>query len=147
MIVFDLTCAKDHVFEAWFSDSDTFEKQAKAGTVECPVCGSCDIEKAPMAPNIATSKQRKGLPADSGAGGTPSPEHVAQAMKVLRKMQNHVESNFDHVGKKFPEEVRKMHYGESEHRNVYGDATKDEADSLRDEGIDVSQMPWQRHDA
>ena len=97
-----------------------------------------------MAPNISTSKQRKQVvKAESQQSSeAPNAENVAKAMQVLRQMQDHVEQNFDHVGKDFSEEVRKMHYGESDNRNVYGDATPEEADELREEGIEVSQMPW-----
>jgi len=160
MIVFDLICSNEHVFEAWFADSQTFENQVVEGDVSCPVCGDVKIKKAPMAPNISTSKQRSdsnsseatAIPSASSINENPSlalkPENVAEAMKVLKKMQQHIKDNFDHVGEKFPEEVRKMHYGEADHRNVYGDATPEEADELREEGIDVSQMPWlPRHDS
>jgi hypothetical protein len=70
------------------------------------------------------------------------PEKVAEAMQLLRKVQTHIEKNFDHVGKRFAEEARKMHYGEAEKRSIYGEATKDEAEALADEGIEVDQMPW-----
>jgi|TARA_Y100000814_G_scaffold146880_1_gene106731 hypothetical protein len=159
MIVFDLICSNEHIFEAWFADSQTYENQVVEGVVSCPVCGDVKIKKAPMAPNISTSKQRSdsnsseatAIASASSINENPSlalkPENVAEAMKVLKKMQQHIKDNFDHVGEKFPEEVRKMHYGESDHRNVYGDATPEEADELREEGIDVSQMPWlPRHD-
>ena len=144
MIVFDLVCSNEHIFEAWFADSDNFNKQVIDGDVSCPVCGDIEIKKAPMAPNISTSKQRKQVvKAESQQSSeAPNAENVAKAMQVLRQMQDHVEQNFDHVGKDFSEEVRKMHYGESDNRNVYGDATPEEADELREEGIEVSQMPW-----
>ena len=70
------------------------------------------------------------------------PEKVAKAMQILREVQTHIEKNFDHVGKRFAEEARKMHYGEAEKRSIYGEATKDEAAELLEEGIDVDQMPW-----
>ena len=157
MIVLDLTCSREHIFEAWFADSQTFESQVIAGEVSCPVCGDIEIKKAPMAPNISTSKQRSGKNEETHpinnapvpvSTKVPKPEHVAEAMEVLKKMRKHVEKNFDNVGEKFPEEVRKMHYGESDHRNVYGDASPEEAQELKDEGIEVSQMPWlPRHDS
>ena len=154
MIVFDLICSSEHIFEVWFSDSQSFEEQVASGDVSCPICGDTNVKKAPMAPNISTSKQRRdslstvidGDKNKTTPGGTaaqvPDPENVAQAMQVLRQMQDYVQKNFDHVGKEFTEEVRKIHYGESDHRNVYGDATPEEADELREEGIEVSQMPW-----
>ncbi len=78
----------------------------------------------------------------SASGSVAVPEKVAEAMQMLRKVQTHIEKNFDHVGKRFAEEARKMHYGEAEKRSIYGEATKDEAEALADEGIDVDQMPW-----
>ena len=80
--------------------------------------------------------------------GAPTPEQMGQAIKTLRKMREVVEQNFDNVGEKFPEEARKIHHGEVEKRNIYGDASKEEAAELAEEGIEVSQMPWlPRHDS
>jgi len=77
-----------------------------------------------------------------GADGLPVPEKVAEAMKVLRQVQTHIEKTFDHVGAQFAEEARKMHYGEAEKRSIYGEATPDEAQELVEEGIEIDQMPW-----
>jgi hypothetical protein len=161
MIVFDLKCPQEHVFEAWFADSGTFDSQVAAGEIGCPICGDQNVEKAPMAPNIpaGTGKGRGrgggGAPARTGAPpamslppGAPTPEQMGQAIKTLRKMREVVEQNFDNVGEKFPEEARKIHHGEVEKRNIYGDASKEEAAELAEEGIEVSQMPWlPRHDS
>ena len=160
MIVFDLKCPQEHVFEAWFADSGSFESQVADGEVECPICGDRKVEKAPMAPNIpaSTGKGRgaaANLPAKTGAPQAvstppeaPTPEQMGEAIKTLRKMREVVEKNFDNVGGNFPEEARKIHHGEVEKRNIYGDASKEEADELAEEGIEVSQMPWlQRHDS
>lgn len=78
----------------------------------------------------------------SGQEGLPVPEKIAEAMQILRKVQTHIEKTFDHVGSRFAEEARKMHYGESEQRSIYGQATDQEAQELVDEGIDVNRMPW-----
>ncbi|MEZ5936305.1 MAG: DUF1178 family protein [Alphaproteobacteria bacterium] len=78
----------------------------------------------------------------SGPQGLPVPEKIAEAMQILRKVQTHIEKSFDHVGDRFAEEARKMHYGETEKRSIYGQATEDEAQELADEGIDVNRMPW-----
>jgi hypothetical protein len=133
MILFDLRCAKDHVFEAWFRDNAAYELQARAGKVGCPTCGSRKIEKAPMAPRIGK------------APGRPSPEQV-QAMSEMRRqlveLRTKVEANCDYVGPRFAEEAKAIHYGETEKRDIYGEATDDEARELKDEGIGFARIPW-----
>ena len=152
MIVFDLRCGKDHVFEAYFADSATYERQAEAREIACPFCGDVKIAKAPMAPNIAVNNKARGEPAADKAkapvGQPPSPPEMARAMVTLRRMRGYIEQNFDHVGPSFPEEARKIHYGEAESRNIYGDATKEEAGALAEEGIEIGEIPWvPRHNA
>ena len=150
MIVFDLKCGKDHVFEAYFADSATYELQAKAGEIACPLCGDETVAKAPMAPNIAVNNKARGEPAPAKVPvrQPPSPPEMARAVATLRRMRTHIEQNFDNVGTRFPEEARKIHYGEVERRNIYGDATKEEVGSLADEGIEIGEIPWvPRHDA
>jgi hypothetical protein len=132
MIVFDLRCSKGHEFEAWFRDNATYEKQAEEGSISCAVCGDGKVGKALMAPAVSSGRPEN----------TPEKAHAAEAMRFLRKVRNHVEKNFDHVGERFPEEARKMHYGEAEKRSIYGEATSTEAKALRDEGIEVGQIPW-----
>ena len=154
MIVFDLKCGKDHVFEAYFADSATYESQVEAGEIACPLCGDVEIAKAPMAPNIAVGNKARGQPEHTPAPDKaparqpPSPPEMARAMATLRRMRTHIEQNFDHVGPSFPEEARKIHYGEADRRNIYGDATKEEAGALAEEGIEIGEIPWvPRHDA
>ncbi len=167
MIVFDLKCAQEHVFEAWFADSGACESQISAGEVQCPLCGDAKVEKAPMAPNLPAGTGRgrgrksaggSARPSNSPGGSAltpaaadikpPTPEQMGEAIKTLRKMREVVEKNFDHVGDRFPEEARKIHHGEVEKRNIYGDATVEEAEELSEEGIEISQMPWlPRHDS
>ena len=154
MIVFDLKCGKDHVFEAYFADSATYERQVKAGEIACPLCGDETIAKAPMAPNIAVGNKARGAPKPSPMPETaparqpPSPPEMARAVATLRRMRAHIERNFDHVGTRFPEEARKIHHGEVERRNIYGDATREEVGALADEGIEIGEIPWvPRHDA
>lgn len=198
MILFDLICSQGHGFEAWFRDSESFDRLVSVGEIQCAVCGDTDVKKALMAPRVRSSKvvdavsERERVEAHAaivdkgdddkvsdgaadtaGAGGgaeaagkkpavtTPSeisiqdnpgplsrtaavpvPEKVAEAMRVLREVQTHIEKTFDHVGDRFAEEARKMHYGEAEKRSIYGEATKAEAEELADEGIEVEQMPW-----
>jgi hypothetical protein len=154
MIVFDLKCGKDHVFEAYFADSATYELQAKAGEIACPLCGDETIAKAPMAPNIAVNNKARGalkpspMPETAPARQPPPPPEMARAVATLRRMRAHIEQNFDHVGTRFPEEARKIHHGEVERRNIYGDATREEVGALADEGIEIGEIPWvPRHDA
>ena len=149
MIVFDLKCGKDHVFEAYFADSATYERQVKAGEIACPLCGDEAITKAPMAPNIAVANKARGKPAPAPSPQRkPTPPEMARAIGTLRRMRSYIEQNFDHVGERFPEEARKIHYGEVEQRSIYGDATKEEVSDLADEGIEVGEVPWvPRHDA
>jgi hypothetical protein len=133
MIVYDLRCPNDHVFEAWFRDSAGFDEQVRAGEIACPGCGSTEITKAPMAPNIA-GRRGEGPPKDA-----PGP---AEVVAKLRKLRAEVERNSEHVGPRFPEEARKIHYGETEPRNIHGDASREDARALREEGIDVTVIPW-----
>jgi hypothetical protein len=169
MILFELRCSQGHAFEAWFRDNATYDEQAQAGAITCVICGDGKVGKALMAPALgrrAASRgdpghqdrdQRPGSPgAEPGEQAMPSgsadrsrldPERTAAALRALRDVQNHIEKNFVHVGPRFPEEARKMHYGEADKRSIYGEATSAEAKELRDEGIEVGQIPWlPRHD-
>jgi hypothetical protein len=129
MILFDLRCANGHDFDAWFRDSVTFDQQAEAGAISCAVCGDTAVSKALMTPAVASGPKR-------------DERQAAKVLKALRAMQHHIESNFDHVGRRFPEEARKIHYGEAEKRSIYGEATRAEAKELVDEGVEVSRVPW-----
>jgi len=145
MILYDLRCDKGHVFEAWFADRATFDDQAKAGIVTCPTCASTKIEKAPMAPRINKGADKAVKPAAAVARRTAV---MGEAMSALRELREKVEQNFEHVGERFPEEARKIHYGEAEERNIYGDATEAEAKELAEEGVEVQRIPWlPDHDA
>jgi hypothetical protein len=133
MILFDLRCARDHVFEAWFPNNAAYEKQARAGAVGCPTCGSRKVEKAPMAPRIGKGGEAK-VPA-------VATEH-AEIRKQLTELRSKIEANCDYVGSKFAEEARRIHYGESEHRDIYGEASDDEAKELDEEGVKFARIPW-----
>jgi hypothetical protein len=135
MISFNLRCGKDHVFEAWFKDGKTYDRQAKQGKVLCPVCGDGKVEKAPMAPNIAAGVSRKSRSGD-GAG------RAAEFRETLTKLRTEIEKNCDYVGANFAEEARKIHYKESEQRGIYGEASDQEAEALQDEGIEFGRIPW-----
>ena len=139
MIVFDLICQNDHEFESWFQNSDAFEKLAKAKHVACPVCGDTKIFKSLMAPAVSgTKKKGEGKMAVNARAA----QVMGQYMEAVKGMRQQVEKNCDYVGEKFPEEARKMHYGESETRNIYGEATDKEAEALKDEGVEVQRIPW-----
>ncbi|WP_417514924.1 DUF1178 family protein [Minwuia sp.] len=134
MISFDLKCGQEHVFEGWFSSNQDFLDQNERGLVTCPMCNDDKIIKAPMAPNVAS----KG---DASSAPEISP---AQMMVMLKQMRQHVEKNAEYVGPAFAEEARKIHYGETEVRDIYGESTPDETEALRDEGIEFAQIPWVR---
>jgi hypothetical protein len=136
MILFELRCSGGHVFEAWFRDGATYDHQAAAGAISCAVCGDSAVSKALMAPAVTTG------------GARIDAERAAAAMRSWRKVQDHIEKNFDHVGPSFAEEARKMHHGEAEKRSIYGETSSSEAKALNDEGIAVGQIPWlPRHDS
>jgi hypothetical protein len=140
MIRYALVCDHGHDFESWFADSAAYEKQAKRKLIACPLCGSAKVEKAIMAPRLAGA--RKGAaPIEMPVEAPPevpaaAPEKAPVAMispqerelrAKLKELRDHLTQNADNVGAKFPEEARKMHYGEIEHRSIYGEATPDDA--------------------
>lgn len=138
MIRYDLICDKGHEFDGWFSDSDAFETQAKRGFVECTVCGSHKVEKQLMAPRLAAKSNSKPETKPMVAAADP---RMQQMMQLVREVRRHVEENAENVGDKFAEEARKIHYGESEERGIYGNATQDDALALIEEGIEVHPLP------
>jgi hypothetical protein len=153
MIHYALICEKGHDFESWFQDSAAFDKQAKRGLVTCPHCGSAKVEKAIMAPRIASAKKRK-APTETPASAAPAPEKTQEKATVamispqehefrakLKELREHLTKNADNVGQKFPEEARKMHYGEIEHRSIYGEASPQDAKELAEEGIEFHPLP------
>ena len=153
MIRYALICQQGHQFESWFQDSAAYDKQAKRGLVSCPHCGSAKVEKAIMAPRLsATAKRRsKAIEAPETApeaAPAPAPAPVAmispQEQEIrakLKELRDHLTKNADNVGAKFPEEARKMHYGEIEHRSIYGVASPEEAKELSEEGIEFHPLP------
>lgn len=136
MILFNLRCAADHEFEAWFKDSAAYDAQVTAGEIACPVCGDCDVGKAIMAPRVSSSaKKRAGPPANPA-------ELQRQYVNAIREVRKHVEDNCDYVGPGFADEARKIHNGESEERGIYGEATEDEAKTLSEDGVPFGRVPW-----
>jgi hypothetical protein len=130
MILFALRCSADHEFEAWFRDNKAFDTQKAAGKIACPECGDRAVEKAVMAPRLKRSQKSDRMP-------TPQ-----QVMGALRELRRQVEKNCDYVGEKFAEEARRIHYGEVDPHNIYGETSPEEAETLADEGIEVSRIPW-----
>ena len=149
MIRYALACDRKHQFEAWFNNSADYDKQAKRGLVSCPVCDSTKVDKAIMAPAISTSKKRKAA-SPAADISTPPPASAPVAMlspqetevrAKLKELHDHLTKNADNVGKKFPEEARKMHYGDIEHRSIYGEASTEDAKKMLDEGIEFHPLP------
>jgi len=148
VILYNLVCDKRHEFESWFPSSAAYEKQEKRKLIACPVCGSAKVERAIMAPNVARKDKSTSLPAPveqaADAPGTPvamvSPQEREFRAK-LKELRDHLTANSDNVGTKFPEEARKMHYGETEHRSIYGEASAEDAKALHEEGIEFHPLP------
>jgi hypothetical protein len=144
MIKYTLVCEQRHEFESWFASSAAYDKQEKRGLVSCPACGSGKVEKAIMAPRLAgTRKGKKRAAAETSAPApvamlSPQEQELRSKLKELRE---HITKNADYVGQKFPEEARKMHYGEIEHRSIYGEASPMEARELIEEGIEIHPLP------
>ena len=152
MIRYALICDNKHSFESWFADSTAYDKQAKRGLVTCPQCGSATVEKAIMAPQLANTKKRGKPAAAKPVDNTPAPapENAPVAMlspqetelrQKLKEIRDHLTKNSEHVGPKFSEEARKMHYGETEHRSIYGEASPEEAKAMAEEGIEFHPLP------
>ena len=143
VILYDLICNKDHVFEVWFRDAAACEEQLATGAVPCPTCGSSMVDKALMAPNVSKAK----APAEGKLSQLPTKaametEEAGKVRRVLAELRDKIEKDFDHVGPQFAEEARKIHYGEAENRNIYGETSNEEAQDLAEEGIEVSRVPW-----
>lgn len=173
MIRFTLQCQKGHRFEGWFRNGDTYDRQAKRGEVRCPDCGTSKVKKAIMAPAIGRSerserreqserreKERAETPASAPAKtdtpaqpATAAPQAPASAemhyagrlREALREMRQYIEKTAEYVGPKFADEARKMHNGESEERSIYGEASDEDAEALRDEGIEFGRIPWAKY--
>jgi hypothetical protein len=153
MIHYALVCEHGHAFDSWFADSSAYDKQAKRKLIACPQCGSANVDKAIMAPRLAGARKRT-RPAEMPAPAAAAPEKAQEKAPVamispqekelrskLKELREHLTKNADHVGTKFPEEARKMHYGETEHRSIYGEASPDDAKKLAEEGIEFHPLP------
>ena len=146
MIVFYLQCAQDHVFEIWFGSSGDYETQKARGLVTCPYCGSAEIEKAVMAPNVAAkgNQRQDVVPADASvpmAGGAVDPVQHKAMMAALAKVQAKMLEGSDNVGDRFADEARAMHLGEADARPIHGRTSIEEARALMEEGVPVAPLP------
>ena len=145
MILYQLQCEKEHRFEAWFRDSQAFDKQSKRKLLACPKCGSAKITKTLMAPRIGKSgddnqpKSATHAPTESSFKLTPEAVELKQKLKEI---QSHISKECDYVGRNFAEEARKIHYGEVKPHGIYGEATSEDAKELVDEGIEFASIPW-----
>ena len=137
MIVYELACTREHRFEGWFASAEDFARQRESSQVRCPMCDDAAIERRPSANvQVGRASEPSGERADQGQGQAVAGGE-ADALKLLRKMIAQVEN----VGAAFPEEARKIHYDEVPHRAIRGQATREEADALRDEGIEFTSLP------
>ena len=134
MIRFSLICDRDHEFEAWFRSNDDFDRQKKRGFVDCPTCGSKKVGKALMAPAVSTGRSQEKI-------ALAMNEAQKNAMAEMKALSAKMRENADYVGDKFAEEARKIHFGETETRGIYGEATLDEAKSLAEDGVGFMPIP------
>jgi hypothetical protein len=134
MIRFSLICERDHEFEAWFRNSDDFDTQKKRGFVTCPACNSAKVDKALMAPAVSTAKRKEKI---ALAAGEQHKQMLQQFQELGRKLREGAEN----VGDKFAEEARKIHFGETEARGIYGEASPDEVKGLLEDGVEVMPLP------
>ena len=145
MIRYQLKCGQDHEFEAWFLNGATYDSQQASGDVVCPFCGTTEVTKAPMAPNLSTGRaetRETREPRETAEERAKDvAEKILQAVDVLR---DHVEENCDYVGDDFADEARRIHDGESDERDIYGEATDEEAEELDDEGVPYFRLPFLR---
>lgn len=150
MIVYSLRCGKGHAFEGWFANIAAFDEQQSDGKLACPLCNSRKVGKAPMAPALFASagegKRTKRAPVPAAPAATPvpapkGPEELRKMRQFMTGLRKYVEQNAEYVGPKFPEEARKIHYGEADDRHIYGEASLEDAADLVEEGIDVAPLP------
>jgi hypothetical protein len=152
MIHYQLRCETDpaHAFDGWFKDSAAFDKLAAAGLVQCPSCGGTRVSRALMTPAIGKGREEPppAQPAKPPVPPVAAPQRVAagpmpaELRALFQRMRAEVEKNCDYVGRDFAEEARKMHQGESDRRGIYGETSDEEAEALRDEGIEIARIPW-----
>jgi len=134
MIRFSLHCDHGHEFEGWFRDNADFDRQSERRLVSCPVCNSPEIQKSLMAPAVSTSRSKEQVAIAMG-------EAQKQMLEQMRELSRKVRENADYVGDQFAEEARKIHFGETEARGIYGEASKEDVHSLIEDGVDMMPLP------
>ena len=139
--VFDLLCANDHRFEGWFSSGADYEQQRDKGYIACPMCGDSQVVKVPAASYVNSRVSDRAAPAEPADAPPAKPQYANFRSAVLAKVVEYVVKNTEDVGREFPEEARKIHYGESPERKIRGTASQQEVSELRDEGIEVVALP------
>ena len=162
MILYRLRCSQGHEFDSWFKDSKTYERQEKKSLVGCAVCGDAKVTRALMAPRLGTKGNKKSTvvmpvetpPPEIQQAPPPEVQQAHQQMaaiarqmpkelrEALVKVRTEIEKNCEHVGDNFAEEARKIHYGESDKRGIYGETSDKEAEELTEEGIEFGRLPW-----
>jgi hypothetical protein len=140
VIVFDLKCGAGHVFEAWFGSSTAYADQRVAGLVACPICGSAEVDKAVMAPNVG-AKGNQAAPASSPPTPAVTPEAMKAAIAALSAMQAKMLEGSQWVGSAFADKARAMHLGDATPAPIHGQATRAEAEALAEEGVPVAPLP------
>ncbi|MDB5669537.1 MAG: hypothetical protein JWO25_496 [Alphaproteobacteria bacterium] len=141
MIIFDLKCPSGHVFEAWFGSSDEFDDQQARGLVSCPLCGSSQVAKAPMAPAVP-AKANSRPAAGASELATADPERIKAMLATAAAVQKTMLENSEAVGDRFADEARAIHLGEAAARSIHGRATREQAESLVEDGIPVAPLPF-----
>jgi hypothetical protein len=137
MKVLNLRCGRNHRYEGWFASDEDFADQAERSAVACPICGDTEALRLPSAPHLNVS--RHSTPAAAVTSDAPSGEMTLQS-QWLRAVR-HVMNSTEDVGERFPEEARRIHYGEVEERGIRGRASREDAEALREEGIEVMPLP------
>jgi hypothetical protein len=134
LIRFGLACEQGHEFDGWFRSGDDFDKQQKRGLIDCPECGSHRVDKALMAPAVSTGRKREKMALALNA-------EQRRVMKEMKALSEKLRENADYVGDRFAEEARKIHFGETEQRGIYGEATAEEAKTLAEDGVPFMPIP------
>lgn len=144
MIQFSLKCAHDHRFDSWFQSAAAFDKLKDQGLIACAICGSTEVEKAIMAPRVATRSQKDTAPRPESAQSTPGPlsQPASPAEQALIALRRKIEKESDYVGKDFVKEARRIHDGDAKARSIYGEARADEARQLVEDGVSVLPLPF-----
>ncbi len=146
MIRYSLICDRSHEFESWFPSGDACDEQIASGLLTCPVCHSGKLAKQIMAPSVARSGENSYSTPEPSASDTGNvalvDEKAKEVRAMLQSLREHLEANSENVGAQFPEEARKIHYGETERRSIHGQTSLEEAKALLEEGVDVHPLPF-----